>query len=289
MSMVHAITVDVEDAINQAMRNFFGREMEPTFRVVDNTMRLVELFAEFNTKATFFILGEVAKAHPGLIREIASQGHELGIHGYSHARYTRLSRMEVKEEITRAKKLVEDVSGIAVLGHRAPEFSINQDNLWVLDILISAGIRYDSSIFPAKSRRYGWKGFTREIGWIERNQEQRIIEAPLSIVRILGNEFPACGGGYLRAFPYFFTDRAFRTVSRSRPVNLYLHPYEIDPPPFQQFYMDEVRNASLRSRMRLKGYWFNRQSVMPKLKKLLHTYRFSTLEHVINTQLNTTI
>ncbi len=187
-NMEHALTVDVEDAINQAMRNFFGQEMEPTLRVVDNTSRLLELFAEFDTKATFFILGEVAHTHPGLIREIASQGHELGIHGYSHARYTRLSTAEVKEEITRAKKLVEDISGVEVIGHRAPEFSINQNNLWVLDVLLSAGIRYDSSIFPAKSGRYGWEGFTKEIDWFELDNGKRIIEAPMSTIRYLGRK-----------------------------------------------------------------------------------------------------
>jgi polysaccharide deacetylase family protein (PEP-CTERM system associated) len=285
--MVHALTVDVEDAINQAMRNFFGQEMEPTERVYDNTMRLLDMFAEFDSKATFFILGEVAKSHPGLIREIASQGHELGIHGYSHKRYTQLSRSEVKEEITRAKKLVEDASGVEVIGHRAPEFSINQSNLWVLDVLLSAGIKYDSSIFPAKLGRYGWKGFTKDIDWFELDNGKKIIEAPMSTVRLMGKEIPACGGGYLRAFPYIFTNQAFKAIETERPVNLYLHPYELDPPPFQQFYMEEVSNTSLKNRMKLKGYWFNRRTVVPKLRKLLASYQFNTMRSVINTQLKT--
>ena len=283
--MVHALTVDVEDAINQAMRNFFGQEMEPTHRVCNNTRRLLELFAEFDARATFFILGEVAESHPELIREIAAQGHELGIHGYSHARYTRLSRAEVQEEISRAKKLVEDVSGMEVIGHRAPEFSINRDNIWVLDILVDAGIHYDSSIFPAESGRYGWKGFTKDIDWLELENGKRIIEAPMSTIRMLGRDIPACGGGYLRAFPYAFTSKAFRQIGRERPVNLYMHPYEIDPPPFQPFYMEEIRKTSIKSRMKLKGYWFNRSTVMPKLRKLLETYRFSSLGRVIDTQM----
>jgi len=285
--MEHALTVDVEDAINQAMRNFFGQEMEPTHRVYDNTMRLLEMFAEFDTKATFFILGEVAHSHPGLIREIASQGHELGIHGYSHKRYTQLSREELKEEIVRAKKLVEDASGQEVLGHRAPEFSINQNNLWALEVLQAEGIQYDSSIFPAESGRYGWKGFTKDIRWFELDNGERIIEAPMSTVRFLGKEIPACGGGYLRAFPYSFTNQAFKAISQQRPVNLYLHPYEIDPPPYQQFYMDEISHSSFKSKMKLKGYWFNRSTVVPKLRKLLSSYRFNTMSSVIQTQLKT--
>lgn len=285
--MEHALTVDVEDAINQAMRNFFGQEMEPTHRVYDNTMRLLDMFAEFDTKATFFILGEVANSHPELIREISSQGHELGIHGYSHKRYTRLSREELRDEIVRAKKLVEDASGQEVLGHRAPEFSINQSNLWALEVLQAEGIRYDSSIFPAESGRYGWKGFTKDIDWFELDNGERIIEAPMSSVRIMGKEIPACGGGYLRAFPYSFTNQAFKAISPRRPVNLYLHPYEIDPPPFQQFYMDEISHSSFKSKIKLKGYWFNRSTVVPKLRRLLSTYRFNTMRSVIQTQLKT--
>lgn len=283
------MTVDVEDAINQAMRNFFGQEMEPTDRVVHNTMQLLELFAEYDATATFFILGEVAQTHPELIREISAQGHELGIHGYSHRRYTSLSREEAKDEIVRAKSLVEDISGAEVLGHRAPEFSINQENLWVLDLLLEAGIRYDSSIFPAQSGRYGWKGFAKDIDWFALESGKRIIEAPMSTLRILGREIPACGGGYLRVFPYFFTNHACKVIGRSRPVNLYLHPYEIDPPPFQPFYMEEVRQTSLKSRAKLKTYWFNRKTVLPKLRNLLGSYRFTTMRSVINTKLETAL
>lgn len=286
--MVHALTVDVEDAVNQAMRNFFGRDMEPTIRVQDNTMRLLELFEENDAKGTFFILGEVAHTYPGLVREIAARGHELGIHGYSHKRYTRLSKMELKEEISRSKKLVEDAAGIEVIGHRAPEFSINQENLWALEVLVSEGIKYDSSIFPAKSGRYGWAGFKKDLHWLDLENDMKIMEVPMSTMRFLGREIPACGGGYLRTFPYAFTRHAFNTISRSRPVNLYLHPYEIDTPPFQKFYMDEVGKTSFRHRMKLKGYWFNRSTVLPKLRKLLAAHQFTTMKSVIDAHLKTT-
>lgn len=289
MKIENALTVDVEDAVNQAMRNFFGKEMEPTGRVVENTQRLLELFAEFEAKATFFILGEVARSHPALIGEIAAQGHELGIHGYSHKRYSQLSFAQVKEEISTAKKLVEDISGMEVIGHRAPEFSINQNNLWVMDILLSEGIKYDSSIFPAKSGRYGWSGFTKDIDWFEWESGKKIIEFPLSTINYLGREIPACGGGYLRAFPYAVTRQAFNVIQKKRPVNVYLHPYEIDPPPFQEFYMDLVNKSSLKSRMKLKGYWFNRESVVPKLRHLLSTHRFNTMKSIIRARLNTDI
>jgi polysaccharide deacetylase family protein (PEP-CTERM system associated) len=285
--LVNALTVDVEDAVSLAMRNFFKTEMEPTINVYDNTMRLLDLFSEFSTSATFFILGEVAKTYPELIKEIARRGHELGIHGYSHVRYDTLSREKVKEEIVRAKKTVEDISGIRVIGHRAPEFSIGQKNVWVLDILLDAGIKYDSSIFPVRAARYGWPGFNKNIDWFTVDDGRKIIEAPLSTVSCFVKEIPACGGGYLRAFPYVFTHHAFMKISNNRPVIIYLHPYEVDLPPFQGFYMDAVSRSTLKNKLQLKAYWFNRKSVIPKLEKLLTAYKFDTLESIIANSLKT--
>lgn len=283
---VHMLSVDVEDAVNQAMRNFFHSEMEPTIRVYDNTMRLLDLFAEYRSRATFFILGEVAKKYPELIKNIAGQGHELGIHGYSHTRYTSLSREALREEIRMSKSLVEEISGQAVVGHRAPEFSIGRDNAWVLEILKDEGIEYDSSIFPVGLGRYGWPGFINEIGWFPLNDGRKIIEVPLTTCRMLGKQVPVGGGGYLRMFPFALTNHAFKKIQDQRPVNVYLHPYEIDPPPFQDFYMEAISKSSLKSRLKLKTYWLNRYTVMPKLLKLLKTYSFDTLQNVIRANMD---
>jgi polysaccharide deacetylase family protein (PEP-CTERM system associated) len=283
----HALTVDVEDAVNQAMRNFFHQDMEPTERVYDNTMRLLDLFSEFHVSGTFFILGEVARTHPNLIKEIERRGHELGIHGYSHRRYHSMSREEIREEIIRSKASVEDLTGTEVIGHRAPEFSISGENLWVMELLLDQGIKYDSSIYPVKTTRYGSADFSQTINWLELEDGRRIIEAPLSVVKYFGKTVPASGGGSFRAFPYGFTRSAIRKITRSQPYIFYMHPYEIDSPPFQDFYMNAVRNSSFRARFRLNKYWFNRHTVYPKLGKLLDAYKFTSLKNVINTQLGT--
>jgi len=286
---ISALTIDVEDAVNQAMRNFFGQDMEPTSRVVDNTMRLLELLNQYNVKATFFILGEVARTFPGLIRNISTQGHELGIHGYSHERYHKLTREQLRKEITTAKNIVEDITGIEVIGHRAPEFSINYSNQWVFEELLDAGIKYDSSVVPLKTGRYGWEGFNRKIEWLEVPDGRKIIEFPLSVGKLLGREIPVCGGGYLRAMPYHLTSKSFRVIAEKHPVNVYLHPYEIDRPPFQSFYMQEIKRAPMKYRIKIRGYWFNRRSVMPKIENLLQTYQFDTVQKVINDYFGTNL
>jgi polysaccharide deacetylase family protein (PEP-CTERM system associated) len=287
VSCVSALTVDVEDAINLTMRNVFRTNMEPTIRVYDNVMYLLDLFSEYNTFATFFILGEVANTYPELIKEIARRGHELGIHGYSHARYYHLSKEKVRDEILKAKQMIEDISGIKVIGHRAPEFSINKKTLWVLEILLDACIKYDSSIFPSDLGRYSWPGFNKDISFLELNDGRKIIEAPLSVVKWLGRDFPACGGSYLRIFPDWVTNLAFKQINRERPVVLYMHPYEIDLPPFQDFYMDAIYSTSCIKQLMIKRYWFNRHSVIPKLIRMLNTYRFNTLRNVISETLKT--
>lgn len=285
--MYHALTVDVEDAVNQAMRNFFHQDMEPTERVYDNTIRLLDLFSEHAVSGTFFILGEVSRAHPGLIKEIQQRGHELGIHGDSHKRYHAMSKAEVREEIHRAKAELEDLMGVEVIGHRAPEFSISPKNEWVLELLLDEGFKYDSSIYPVQTSRYGWPGFGPEIRWHELRDGRKIAEAPLSVAKFYRRTIPVSGGGSFRAFPYRFTKKAVDRIAASRPFIFYMHPYEIDCPPFQNFYMDEVRASSLRNKLQLKMYWFNRQSVYPKLNKLLVDYEFTTLRNLINTRLST--
>lgn len=282
-----ALTIDVEDAVSQAMRNYFDTNMKPTERVLQNTMKLLDLFSEFKVLGTFFILGEVAETFPGLIKEIANRGHELGIHGYSHARYYTLSKKKAREEVVKTKHIVEDISGQIVIGHRAPEFSINRESQWVLEILLEAGIKYDSSIFPVNSGRYGWPGFNKNICWHELEGGKKIIEVPLSVVNYLGMNFPTCGGVYTRILPYTLINKSFKKILKERPVCVYLHPYDIDPPPFQKFYMDKVRKASFIDKAHFKLYWLNRRTVIHKLTNLLNEYSFNTLRNVINDNLKT--
>jgi polysaccharide deacetylase family protein (PEP-CTERM system associated) len=199
--MINALTVDVEDYHNVLAQDWLGADASPTHAVVDNTNRMLELFARFDAHATFFVLGEVAKAYPQLIRDIVKAGHELGVHGYRHRQIFKLTPGEFREQIALAKSILEDAGGVEVVGHRAPAFSITPDTRWALDVLADVGFRFDSSIFPIAGRRYGWPGFRPDIHEITLQSGRTIIEVPMSTVSILGRALPACGGGYLRHFP----------------------------------------------------------------------------------------
>jgi len=276
-----AFSVDVEDGISIAMRDAFSVESEQTERVVSLTQRILDLLGAFNAKGTFFVLGQVAEKFPGLVKKIADEGHELGVHGYNHLQFHRMSRDEAFQELTKAKKLIEDISGCEVFGHRAPAFSITPETKWGLDVIAEAGFKYDSSIMPINGIRYGWPGFNKDIHQLTTPSSHTLIEVPLSTVTVFGNEIPVGGGGYLRLFPYLLTKMGFEKIQKKRPVVLYLHPYELDTERYPDYYFDQLKKTGFLKRFKMKSMWVNRASVYPKLSKLLQSYEFDTMINLI--------
>ena len=279
--MINALTIDVEDYQNVFARDWLERDGPPTDAVVTNTRRLLGLFAEAEVRGTFFVLGEVAEGFPQLIRDIASAGHELGVHGYYHRQVFKLTPETFRKEVADAKARIEGLIGCAVMGHRAPAFSIMPDTRWALEVLADVGFRYDSSIFPIAGRRYGWPGFRPDIHGMTLEGGGKIIEVPLSTVSVLGRKLPSCGGGYLRHFPGFVTRWAFRQVQRARPAVLYMHPYEIElsPPDIETSHLDAeaAHRAKRLHRLQLR----NRHTVEPKIRALLSAFQFAPMREVI--------
>ncbi|MCP4589555.1 MAG: DUF3473 domain-containing protein [bacterium] len=280
--MINALTVDVEDNHRIVARNMLGLEGPPEDAVVGNTHRLLELFRAHAVRGTFFVLGEIAAKFPELVRAIADEDHEIGVHGFYHMEVHRISAERFRREIGDAKALLEDLSGKAVRGHRAPSFSITPATRWALDILADLGLHYDSSIFPFKGRRYGWPGFPRDSHRMVLSEGRSIIEAPLSTVQVWGRRIPACGGGYLRYFPHWYTDWAIRHVQRERPAIVYMHPYDIDTRPPPAWLNDALRAGGNPARFyRTHQQWW-RRTVESKLRRLLTRYQFAPLGEVID-------
>lgn len=276
-----AFTIDVEDGISIAMRDVFQMNSPQTSRVVSLTNKILDLLKQKEVKATFFVLGQVAEKYSGLVKKIASEGHELGVHGYNHLQFFRMSRKKAFEELSSAKKLIEDIAGCKVYGHRAPAFSITPETEWGLDVVAEAGFKYDSSIMPVNSKRYGWPGFQKDIHPLVTPSGEHLIEVPLSSLKILGYDLPVCGGGYLRWYPYLVTKMAFEYISRKRPVVLYLHPYELDTQRYPDYYFDQLKRSGILKRLKMKSMWINRKSVYPKLEKLLRNYHFDTIINLV--------
>ncbi|HEU5192069.1 MAG TPA: XrtA system polysaccharide deacetylase [Methylomirabilota bacterium] len=231
--MKNALTFDVEEYFHaEAFARVLRPEEWPTLesRVTRSTERLLDILDRERVRATFFVLGWVAERHPGLVREIASLGHEIACHGYGHRMIQHLSRPDFERDVTRAKRALEDAVGRPVLGYRAPTFSIMRATLWSLDVLIEAGFRYDSSIFPVVHDRYGIPDAPRFPHRRKAPSGGEITEFPMSTMTVLGRRLPVAGGGYFRLFPYRVTRRAIARINEERqPAMVYLHPWEFDP------------------------------------------------------------
>ncbi len=260
----HLLSVDVEDWPQSTL----DHALPISDRVVANTHVLLELLAEVGVHSTFFVLGKVAEAHPDLAREIATAGHEVGTHGYSHESVEAIPVARFREELHRSVETLRQQTGQPVLGHRAADFSISERSLHLLDHLDAEGLTYDSSIFPVRHPRYGVPGAWRGPHRVRCTSGRLLIEFPLSTVHLGGMVLPAAGGGYLRLFPYGWTRLALRTSQREGcPATCYIHPYELD--------MTEMAEIPYRVPILLRlSQGSNRRSVRSKLRRLLTEFRF---------------
>jgi polysaccharide deacetylase family protein (PEP-CTERM system associated) len=230
---VDALSVDVEDYFHvEAFASKIPYSQWPQFpqRVRENTLRVLDLFAEHDCRATFFVLGWVAEREPRLVREIAERGHEVACHSYAHRRVFTMTRAEFREDLRRARAAIEDAAGLQIFGYRAPTFSIRRDSLWALEILAEEGFLYDSSIFPIRHDLYGSPGAPRFAHRMELSGGRSIVEVPMSTARLGSMNLPVGGGGYLRLLPMSYTRWALRWIHRreNQPAILYFHPWEID-------------------------------------------------------------
>jgi len=224
------LSVDVEDWFHaENMKNAVSREGWDVcdLRVERNTIRILDIMEAANARATFFVLGWVAERCPHLVRKIASAGHEVASHGHAHELVYSLTPAAFRNDVLRSKQNLEDLTGKAVHGYRAPCFSITE---WALEILQEAGFTYDSSLFPTFAHdRYG------RLGGIDTKQPVMALgcglhEICVSCLQLGTKVFPWGGGGYFRLVPYAIWRRGVRTILHSgSPYVFYIHPWKIDP------------------------------------------------------------
>ena len=273
--MLNAFSVDLEEYFQVAnFDHVIDRRRWPELpsRVVAQTHRILDLCDQTGTRATFFALGWVAERQPDLLREIAARGHEIACHGYGHELLYQIGPERFREDVKRARGIIERVIGARVEGYRAPSFSITQRSLWALEILAEEGFRFDSSIFPVRHHRYGIPDFPREPVRLELPSGQRIVEFPLTTLAWGPLRLPLAGGGYLRLLPFALLRWGIgRLVASERPTVLYVHNWEIDP--------DQPRQ-DVSALVRFNHY-HNLERVEGRLRQLLVRTRYAPLRDVI--------
>jgi len=277
--LLNGLSVDVEDWFQVgAFENVIKREDwdSLTHRVERNSDAVLALFDEAGVKGTFFTLGWVAKRYPELMRRIADAGHEIASHGWSHERVFTMTAAEFGDDLDRAKQMIEDSSGKAVTGYRAPSFSIDKRTPWAHEVLAEKGYAYSSSVAPIAHDHYGWPeaprfAFKPVVG-------SELIELPVTTAKFGGRTLAAGGGGFFRLLPYQFSSWAIRQVNKEnvRPAIFYFHPWEIDPD------QPRVENAPIKSKLR---HYTKLSAMAGKLKRLAGDFEWGRIDEIAKQQL----
>jgi polysaccharide deacetylase family protein (PEP-CTERM system associated) len=278
---VHALTIDLEDWHQLFHRRLAGEEIPPTKTVVDSTHRLLDVLDEAEVRATFFVLGNVAEAYPGLVREVVRRGHEVGSHTHSHALISDLEPAAFRADVERSLAGLQDLTGQPVLGFRAPEFSVGHLRHWCFEILAELGFRYDSSVFPLPRVRYGIPEAPRHPFAIA-TPSGEIQEYPLATWDVGRFRLPVAGGSYFRLLPGRLLRRALDDIDAGgRPAVLYFHPYEFHRGwlnPSWPAWRRSLRASNLKFTLsRILLHNFRTNLIGERLKPLLSRFRFMPL------------
>ncbi len=273
--MKNAISIDLEDWF--CVHNLIGI-IKPSdwdsceLRVRASTERILRILEEKHTRATFFVLGWIAKRLPDLILELEARGHEIAVHGYNHLLLTEISPQEFEDDLMKALEAIESC-GVKTrpIGFRAPSFTVVEKTKgWALPILEKLQFKYDSSVFPI--------GFHPDYGVADSPLNpykitNDLYEFPMSCLELFGKRFPFGGGGYFRLFPYAYTKYCMRKVNETgRPTVFYLHPWELDP--------DQPRVKKLPLSKRIRHYR-NLDQTEKRFVKLLNDFEFTTIREVL--------
>jgi polysaccharide deacetylase family protein (PEP-CTERM system associated) len=270
---VNGLSVDVEDWFQvQAFAGFIDRAQWDTLpcRVEANMDHLLAQCAAAGVHGTFFTLGWVAQRYPHIVRAIVAAGHELASHGYGHQLVHGLTPQHFRDDVVRAKALLEDTGGVPVIGYRAPTFSIGPRNAWAWDVLEQTGHRYSSSVYPVKHDLYGVPDAPR---FPYRPGPGLLIEVPMTTLVLGGRNLPIAGGGYFRLMPYPLYRallRRFHAQDNAASV-FYIHPWEFDPG------QPRVAAAPRLSRFR---HSVNLARTAGRVDRLLRDFRWDRMDRV---------
>lgn len=226
----NALSIDVEEyfQVTGFERTIARKDWETIpSRLHVGLSKVLQILDQCQVKATFFFLGWIAERYPDTVKMVADGGHEIGLHGYDHQLIYHQSPHAFEEDLSRTLAAVKKVYNGPILGYRAPSFSITEDTLWALEIIKKLGLKYDSSIFPFKRKRYGIANSPTKPYQVA----DGLWEVPMTTVQVLGKAIPVGGGGYFRLYPYTLTQMAIRHLNQTlaQPAIVYLHPWELDP------------------------------------------------------------
>ena len=270
---MNILGIDFEDWFHpELIQKYISKENnEP--RVVEGINKIIELLRKNETKATFFVVGELLEFKPELLDIILENEHEIAFHTMKHARIDLPNRREqFQDEIKQFDKL----TGGRSKGFRAPSFSLNSNSSWLIDVLEENNYEYDSSVVPVKTSMYGMPNAERKPYKISRNFLEgdsiggKIIEFPLLVTKFLGKKIPAGGGFYLRTLPLRVIENAIKSYEKEKmPGVFYIHSWELTPEFMPRINLSKKDNFIT---------YHNINKAYNKMEDLLKKYEFTSFE-----------
>lgn len=265
---MNILTFDIEDWFHILEHDSTRTSTEwvkfPT-RIHEPVNRILNLLCQNKVKATFFCLGWIVEQYPELIKKIDEMGHEIGTHSYSHQLIQDQSFKEVKQDLERSVKVIEDLIGKKVRCYRAPGLSVSKKTPWIIDLLSENGIEIDCSISPTKHSHGGETSFTGKKPQYIRYNGIKIKEFPLNYLDLHGAKLFFTGGGYFRLYPYYLIATF---IHRSDYVMTYFHPRDFDP--------DQPLIDNLSLLRKFKSYC-GLSTSYSKLSSLINEFQFCSL------------
>ena len=273
---MNILGIDFEDWFHPELiqKHISKENNEP--RVVEGINKIIELLRKNETKATFFVVGELLEFKPELLDIILENEHEIAFHTMKHARIDLPNRREqFQDEIKQFDKL----TGGRSKGFRAPSFSLNSNSSWLIDVLEENNYEYDSSVVPVKTSMYGIPNAERKPyniagEFLEGNSIQgKIIEFPLLVTKFLGKKIPAGGGFYLRTLPLRVIKNAIKSYQEENiPGVFYIHSWELTPEFMPKIPLPKKDNFIT---------YHNINKAYPKMKELLEEFEFTSFENFL--------
>ena len=253
--------IDLEDVRDQIPN---GHQYQD--RLEQNVLTLLEEFKRLNVKGTFFTVGALARGYPGLLQEIASQGHEIAAHGDTHTQLTKMDRERFSNDLVRNLEALRTAQSDDVVGFRAPTFSLTDQTQWAYEVLSENGIVYSSSVLPARNPLFGWPEFGPKARMIPSGGD--VLEIPITLHPRPLPQIPLAGGVYLRVLPFALTSWSLTRKSAGEPITTYIHPYDIDSG--QERFMHPDLNESKAMNWLM---YVNRDKALGRLTRLIQKCR----------------
>lgn len=267
------VTIDVEDWLQST----WDHSYDITQRSAQNTGKLLEILATHHVSATMFILGKFAERFPGIVKQIVQGGHEVASHGYGHIEIFHQTPEQFREDARRSKYFLEDLIGQAVVGYRAPDFSVIHTTCWALEVLADLGFQYDSSIFPIRMKHYGILDWPTHPVKVCLPSGNSIVELSISTLTFLGKRWPVAGGGYHRLLPGIFIRWIIDYYLRQEngPFMAYCHPYEFDAAEFDSLDFDIPLKTRLHQGLGRRGF-------QVKFERMITSFKTAQVAQIAN-------